>query len=67
MFLCIYKPYLLYPSICVSGHLGCIGVLAVVNSAALNLGAHVIFLNQETPFYIFLTFYNLYLRDQKQN
>ena len=39
IFLCIYLPHLLYSS--VSGHLGCVHVLATVNSAAMNIGVHV--------------------------
>ena len=35
---CIYVPYLLYP-VFVDGHLGRFLVLAVVNSAAVNIGA----------------------------
>uniref|UniRef100_A0A4X1U3I5 Uncharacterized protein n=1 Tax=Sus scrofa TaxID=9823 RepID=A0A4X1U3I5_PIG len=37
----IYTPHLLYSS--VGGHLGCFHVLAIVNSAAMNLGVHISF------------------------
>ena len=47
----IYIPYLLYPYIyhiffihsSVDGHLGCIHVLAIVSSAAMNIRVHVSF------------------------
>ena len=38
----MYVPRLLYPS--VDGHSGCFQGLAVLNSAAMNVGAHVSFL-----------------------
>ena len=38
----MYAPQLLCPFIC-HGHLGCFQVLAVVNSAAVNVGARVSF------------------------
>ena len=37
----MYVPHLLYPS--VNGHLGCFHVLAIVTSAAMNIGVHVSF------------------------
>ena len=37
-----HTPHHLYPFIC-SGHLGCFHVLAVVNSAAVNIGVHASF------------------------
>ena len=36
----IYIAYLLYPFLCY-GHLGYVHVLAIVNSAAINLGVHI--------------------------
>ena len=39
----MYVPHVLYPS--VNGHLGCFHVLAIVNSAAVNMGGACIFLN----------------------
>ena len=36
-----YIPHLLYSS--VVGHLGCLHVLAIINSAAMNIGVHVCF------------------------
>ena len=41
IFHCIYVPHLLYSS--VDGHLSCFHVLAIINSAALNIGVHVSF------------------------
>ena len=41
IFHCMYLPQLYHSSI--SGHLGCFHVLAIVNSAALNIGVHVSF------------------------
>ena len=38
---CIYVPQLLYPSL--DGHLSCFHVLAIINSAAMNIGVHVSF------------------------
>ena len=40
VFRCVHVPHLL---IYVVGHLGCYHVLAIVNSAAMNIGAHVSF------------------------
>ena len=44
IFHCVY-PHLLYRFICpsVSEHLGCFHVLAIVNSATINIGVHVSF------------------------
>ena len=46
-------PHLLYPFTSVDGHLGCFHVLAIVNSAAMNIGVHVSFwiivLSRYTP------------------
>ena len=38
----MYVPYLLYPFL-VNGYLGCFPVLAIVNSAAMNIEVHVFF------------------------
>ena len=38
IFHCIYAPQLLYPFI--DGYLGCFHVLAIVNSAGTDIGAH---------------------------
>ena len=41
IFHCIYVPHFLYSS--VNRHLGCFHVSAVVNSASVNIGAHIFF------------------------
>ena len=38
----VYVPHLLYPFFC-RRHLGCVHVLAIVNSAPVNIGVHVCF------------------------
>ena len=40
MFHCVYVPQLSYTFVC-NGHLGCFHVLAIVNSAVMNIGVHV--------------------------
>ena len=37
----LYTPHRLYPS--VSGHFDCLHVMAMVNTAAMNIGVHVSF------------------------
>ena len=41
----MYHNFFIHSS--VDGHLGCFRVLAVVNSAAMNIGVHVFFLNYD--------------------
>ena len=41
IFHCIFLPYILYPLM--KGHLGCFHVLALLNSAVMNIGVHVSF------------------------
>ena len=47
----MYVPHLLYPVLCEL--LGCFHVLAVINSAAVNIGIHVSFWT-----YVFLQIYD---------
>ena len=39
----MYHDFFIHLSVC--GHLGCFHVLAIVNSAAMNIGVHVFFSN----------------------
>ena len=39
--MCVYHIFFIHSS--VDGHLGCVQVLAIVNSAAVNVGVHVSF------------------------
>ena len=41
--LCIYMHDILFIQLTIDGHLGCFPVLAVVNSATVNIGVHVSF------------------------
>ena len=43
IFHCIYVPHSLYPFLCWWTHLGCLHVLAIVNSAAMNIRKHISF------------------------
>ena len=38
---CVYTPHLLY--LCISGHLSCIYILAIINNAAVNTGMQISF------------------------
>ena len=42
VFYCIYVPHFFNPFLC-NGHLGCFHVLAIINSASMNIGVHVSF------------------------
>ena len=43
IYIYIYISHIFLIHLCVDGHLGCIHVLAVGNSAAMNIGMHVCF------------------------
>ena len=44
IFCCIYAPHLFFINSSDDGHLGCFHVLAIANSAAVNIGVHVFLL-----------------------